>query len=405
MDCHVRKTFIEERGLLLPMSAPVTSADSAQMRLAPLPLRQARRMILVCPDLHEVGGIGMVSRLALRALQSYSAATGCHGEVWSYGKPAPDDSIPQAPNWQVRYAHGRKAKATLWGLKAGLGDARHTLVVVTHLHLAPLALPLVKRGAHLAVFLMGIEAWTPLSGLRTRALQRAGQLLAISQHAVDRFKKANPDFADAAVRVCLLGVPESKSEVAHQPAAEPFALIVGRLSSQERYKGHDTLLELWREATKVCPAGRLVIVGDGDDRARLENRAKELEVANAVSFLGKVTGEKLELLYRDCDFFVMPSSEEGFGLVFLEAMRASRACIAGKGAAEEVVEHGATGMVVPSHDRTALLAAITRLFRDPELRERMGHAGRERYLAHFTQAHFERRLLTALDLQAPMETQ
>jgi glycosyltransferase involved in cell wall biosynthesis len=186
--------------------------------------------------------------------------------------------------------------------------------------------------------------------------------------------------------------------------SEPFALIVGRLSSQERYKGHDTLLQLWREAMKVCPAGRLVIVGDGDDRARLEHRAKELAVADAVSFLGRVTGEKLESLYRDCSFFVMPSSQEGFGLVFLEAMRAGKACIAGRGAAEEVVEHGATGVVVPSHDRPALLAAITRLFRDAELCEQMGHAGRERYRAHFTQAHFEQRLLAALDLQTPTGT-
>ena len=404
MGCCVRETFIEESGLLLLMSAPLTTAESAQMQPSPPPPGPVRRVILLCPDLHEMGGIGMVSRLALRALQSYSAATGCHGEVWSYGEPAPGDSIPQAPNWQVRYAHGRRAKATLWGLMAGLGDARHTLAVVMHLHLAPLAVPLVKRGAHLAVFLHGIEAWVPLGGLRTRALEHSGFVLANSHHTIQRFKKANPGFADTAIRLCLLGVPESAFEATHPVVSQPFALIVGRLSSQERYKGHDTLLQLWREAMKVCPAGRLVIVGDGDDRARLEKRAKELAVADAVSFLGKVTGEQLESLYRDCSFFVMPSSEEGFGLVFLEAMRAGKACIAGKGAAEEVVEQGATGVVVPSHDRTALLAAITRLFRDAELCEQMGHAGRERYRAHFTQAHFEQRLLAALNLQAPTET-
>jgi len=404
MGCHIRKTFIEENGLLLLMSAHSTIVDSAQRQHVPLPSEGVRRVILICPDLHEVGGIGMVSRLALRALQSYTATTGCSGEVWSYGEPAPVDSIPAAPDWQVRYANGRKARATLWGLKAGLSDARHTLVVVMHLHLAPLAVPLVKRGAHLAVFLHGIEAWVPLGGLRTRALEHSVLVLANSHHTIQRFKKANPGFTDTAIRICPLGVPESAFEATHPPVSRPFALIVGRLSSRERYKGHDTLLQLWREATKVCPAGRLVVVGDGDDRARLEKRAKELAVANAVRFLGRVTGEELESLYRDCDFFVMPSSEEGFGLVFLEAMRASRACIAGKGAAEEVVEHGTTGLVVPSHDRTALLAAITRLFRDPELCERMGRAGRERYLAHFTQTHFEQRLLTALDLQVPLET-
>jgi glycosyltransferase involved in cell wall biosynthesis len=373
------------------------------MQPPPLPFRQVRRLILLCPDLHEVGGIGMVSRLALGALQSYGAATSCPGEVWSYGGPSTDNSFWQVPGWTIRYAHGRKATAALWGLKAGLSDAQDTLIVVMHLHLAPLAMPLVKRGAYLAVFLHGIEAWTPLGGLRTRALEHSDLVLANSHHTIDRFKKANPGFADTAIRVCALGVPESEFEASYPPASGTFALIVGRLSSQERYKGHDTLLELWREVTTACPEARLVVVGDGDDRVRLENKAKDLGSADAVSFLGRATGDKLESLYRDCSFFVMPSSEEGFGLVFLEAMRAGRACIAGKGAAEEVVEDGATGVVVPAHDRKALLAAITRLFRDPERCEQMGHAGRERYRAHFTEAHFEKRLLAALDLRVLME--
>ena len=380
------------------MSASSAAVDS---RPAPVALRhteKVRRLILLCPDLHEVGGIGMVSRLAFQTLQTYSAATGCHGQVWSYGEPSPTDPIAPVINWKIRYARGRKVKAALWGLQAGLGDARHTLVVVMHLHLAPLAMPLVKRGAHLAVFLHGIEAWVPLSGLRARALEHSLLVLANSHHTIQRFKKVNSSFADTAIRICPLGVPESEFEATHPPVTEPFALIVGRLSSQERYKGHDTLLQLWREATTVCPAARLVVVGDGDDRARLEKKAKQLGITDAVNFLGKVTGEKLESLYRDCSFFVMPSSEEGFGLVFLEAMRASKACIAGNGAAEEVVVDGVTGLIVPSHDRKGLLAAITRLFRDPELAARMGQAGHERYHAHFTQIHFGNRLLAALDL-------
>lgn len=386
------------------MSTSSTTFDPVQAGSTPLPLRQIRHVILICPDLHEVGGIGMLSRLSLQALQSYSAATGCDGQVWSYGQPATDDLTVPVPNWTIRYARGSKATSALWGLKEALGDARHTLVVAMHVHLAPLALPLVKRGAQLAVVLCGIEAWAPLSGLRTRALEHATLLLAISQHTIDRFKRANPVFNNKVVRPCLLGIPGSDLTVAHQPATtEPFALIVGRLSSQERYKGHDSLLEIWREATKGCPAARLVIVGDGDDRARLENKAKELGVMDAVSFLGKVSHDKLESLYRDCRFFVMPSSEEGFGLVFLEAMRAGKACIAGKGAAEEIVEDGVTGVVVPAQDRSALLTALTRLFRAPELCEHMGHAGYARYLTHFTQAHFEKRLLGALELQPPTE--
>jgi len=193
----------------------------------------------------------------------------------------------------------------------------------------------------------------------------------------------------------------TESEQAATPAAMagPFALIVGRLSSQERYKGHDTLLQLWRELTRVCPTARLVVAGDGDDRSRLENKAGELGITDAVSFLGRVPDENWRRCTRDCSFFVMPSGEEGFGLVFLEAMRAGKACLAAQGAAEEVIENGVTGLIVPAGDRKTLLTSIMRLFRDPELTAQMGRAGRERYEAHFTQTHFEKRLLAALDLQ------
>lgn len=380
------------------MSTPSTAIDSARKRSTPLPSGQVRHLILLCPDLHETGGIGMVSRLALHALQSYTTATGGDGQVWSYRGPAQDGSIQEVPRWVIQYAGGRKTTAALWGLKGGLSDGRDTLVVAMHLHLAPLALPLVKRGARLAVFLHGIEAWMPLGGLRTRALEHSALLLANSNHTIDRFKKMNPVFAETEIRTCLLGVPDSSSTAGQPTIPGPFALIVGRLSSQERYKGHDTLLQLWRETTRVCPTARLVIVGDGDDRARLEKKAKELELTGAVSFLGRVTGEQLESLYRDCSFFVMPSGEEGFGLVFLEAMRAGKACLAAKGAAEEVIEDGITGVIVPAHDRKALLTTITGFFRDPESATRMGSAGRERYQKYFTQMHFEKRLLAALDL-------
>jgi glycosyltransferase involved in cell wall biosynthesis len=79
-------------------------------------------------------------------------------------------------------------------------------------------------------------------------------------------------------------------------------------------------------------------------------------------------------------------------------MRASKACIAGEGAAEEVTEQGITGLIVPDQNREALLEAVTLFFNDPALCARMGRAGRERYLHHFTEDHFRARLLAALGL-------
>ncbi len=101
-------------------------------------------------------------------------------------------------------------------------------------------------------------------------------------------------------------------------------------------------------------------------------------------------------LYRDCAFFAMPSRDEGFGLVFLEAMREGKACIGGMGAAAEVIEDGVSGLVVPPDDRERLLEAVLRLFREPDTRARMGQAGAERVAREFTEAHFRVRFRALL---------
>jgi phosphatidyl-myo-inositol dimannoside synthase len=169
------------------------------------------------------------------------------------------------------------------------------------------------------------------------------------------------------------------------------------MSSDERYKGHDPLLDLWSAVLSDFSEARLVIAGDGDDRGRLEAKARDLGLAHRVTFAGRVSDDELRRLYRDCAFFVMPSSGEGFGLVFLEAMRAAKACIGGLGAASEIIEDGVTGLVVDPADTTAVSSAIVRLFRDPGLATSMGQAGRHRVAEHFTADHFRARLRAILE--------
>ena len=122
--------------------------------------------------------------------------------------------------------------------------------------------------------LMGIEAWVPLRPLERAAMQRTWKLVAISNHTATRFRAANPAFASMPITVCRPGVPSET-----RPAAEridtPFALIVGRMNSRERYKGHDTLIDVWPVVRRAVPEARLVIAGDGDDAARLRARAGE----------------------------------------------------------------------------------------------------------------------------------
>ena len=100
-------------------------------------------------------------------------------------------------------------------------------------------------------------------------------------------------------------------------------LIVGRLSSQQRHKGHDHLIEAMPLIVQSVPDAQLVIAGAGDDRERLESKAKQLGLADSVIFTGWLDNAELDRLYSRCALFVMPSEGDGFGLVFLEANASS----------------------------------------------------------------------------------
>ena len=180
-----------------------------------------------------------------------------------------------------------------------------------------------------------------------------------------------------------------------------MALIVGRMAADELYKGHDLLIDVWPRVLAAHPGAELYIVGDGTDRARLEAKAAATSLGRSITFTGRVEDDALARLYRECRFFVMPSRDEGFGLVFLEAMRAGKACIGGRGAAAEIIEHGETGIIVDPSNADEVRDAVTRLFDDDDASRRLGQAGESRYRTMFTGAHFRSRLLDALAQSRP----
>jgi phosphatidyl-myo-inositol dimannoside synthase len=100
-------------------------------------------------------------------------------------------------------------------------------------------------------------------------------------------------------------------------------LTLGRMASQERYKGFDEVIEVMPELIKRFPNLKYMIVGDGDDRGRLEKKAKAMGVSEQVIFAGKIAEQEKVSHLCLADAFVMPSYGEGFGIVFLEALRCS----------------------------------------------------------------------------------
>jgi phosphatidylinositol alpha-1,6-mannosyltransferase len=174
----------------------------------------------------------------------------------------------------------------------------------------------------------------------------------------------------------------------YAPGGELLLVSVGRL--QQR-KGHDTALAALREARVRMPHVRYLIVGDGDERARLEAMTDDYGLRDIVSFAGEVPYEHLPRYFAASDLFVLPNrivgdhDLEGFGLVFLEAAATGKAVIGGRnGGVPEAVAEDETGLLVEGTDPSELAAAIVRLGESPELRRRLGDAGRKRVLEHFT---------------------
>jgi phosphatidyl-myo-inositol dimannoside synthase len=346
-------------------------------------------VVVLTPNLTGCDGISHLSRLVVRAC-------GACGDVRVIALHEPM-SVRRFEGIDVSSAGGRNARFAALALQHAAAAGAATSVVVVHLHLAPGALAFAARGAALTTFLCGIEAWVPLNWAQRALLLRSAPVLAISAHTRSRFRAANPRLSGLGVAICHPGIgagaPGGSAE--HPAAARPVALIVGRMAAGERYKGHDALLEIWRDVAARVPGAMLEIAGDGDDRLRLEAKASSLGLNGSVVFLGRVDDDELRRRYRQCTVLAMPSRDEGFGLVFLEAMRAGRPVIAAHGAASEIVDDGRTGLLVQPGDRRELTDALVSLLDNPRRAAAMGAAARARLIAHFTEEQFRSRLAAA----------
>jgi glycosyltransferase involved in cell wall biosynthesis len=200
------------------------------------------------------------------------------------------------------------------------------------------------------------------------------------------------------------------------PEGVPVVVSISRLF---HWKGHADLLRAMAVVRREVPEARLVIVGEEDlaagglarpgYMAELKQLAGDLGLKDHVLFTG-FRGDVPRMLAA-ADVFALPSFQEPFGLVFLEAMAMKRPVVAlDNGGTPEVVEHGKSGLLSPARDPDALAANLLTLIRDPALRARMGECGRRAVETRFTPARMARdveRVYTALcgDGERPPPTQ
>ena len=229
---------------------------------------------------------------------------------------------------------------------------------LVHAHWLPAGAVALTTGKRFVVQLWGtdVELARRARPLARAVLRRARLVICASNALADSARALGA----REVRVIPSGV-DVPGQIA-EAAEPPEVLFVGRLSPE---KG---ILELV-EATKGM---KLVVAGDGPLRDRVPGA------------LGFVPPHALGPLYERAAVVAVPSHREGFGVVCAEAMAYGRPVVAGAvGGLLDLVADGKTGLLVPPRDVPAVRGALERLLGDPELRRRMGEAGRERVREHF----------------------
>ena len=241
------------------------------------------------------------------------------------------------------------------------------LVFCGHLYMAPLAAVVSKLArAPMWLQLHGIEAWNRPSRLVRWSAEQSTIVTTVSRYTRRRFI-GWADYEPNSVLVLpntfgqhfTPGEENISMKAKFGLKGKRFLLTVSRLSKQDGYKGHAKIIECLPALIAEIENLAYVIVGDGDLRTELVNLAKTHGVGKAVIFLKRVESNVLRDLYRAADIFIMPSTREGFGIVFLEALACGTPVIAGDWAgARDPLQDGRLGVLT---DDDGLVKAILRM--------------------------------------------
>ncbi len=354
------------------------------------------------PELTAVGGIQQVSRHAGAALEELARRQGCGCRLIGLNDPVGEGMFILGGQ-EYRFSGFARNKGLFLAHLSRFAP-QTSLVFASHVNLGPPALWMrgLRRRLQYWVMAHGMEVWEPLPLARRVALRKAHGVIAVSHHtaqSVERVQGIDPR------RITVLhpaldpdySLAESEPPRLPVPPGSRFLLTVARLLASEPGKGVDTVIRAMPRLLKNFHHLYYVVVGDGDARPSLEVLAEECGVSERVIFTGGRETGSLRGYYEAADVFVMPSRQEGFGIVFLEAMLAGKPTVAACcGGAPEVVSNGETGLLVEYGDVSALEARLTNLLADEGLRHRMGAAGRRKAIEQYGFDQFRERLQAIL---------
>ena len=215
--------------------------------------------------------------------------------------------------------------------------------------------------------------------LSRRVYEAAQPVICISEKVRERVMQGAPG---AKASVVYNGVDPDLFHPAEEASDAAVILSVGNLIPT---KGHELLLRAFAGIHHRFPGVCCEIIGHGPERRRLEDLVRKSGIGEKVRFLGQMDRRQVAQAMRRCMVFALPSSYEGLGCVYLEAMCTGKPVIACREQGiSEVIQHNANGLLIPPGSLDELTAALVSLLENEPLRRQLGIAARQTILKRFT---------------------
>jgi phosphatidylinositol alpha-1,6-mannosyltransferase len=311
-------------------------------------------------------------------------------------------SIPSLGGIEIRGIGGRASfmTGTAW-----TAVTTANLFVLGHVNLLPLAVLVrcLRPKLPILLFVHGDEVWNDprishekrwFEPWFLRAVTKIASVSAFTAETMGR------EFHVRQAKFSLL--PNAVDPLKSLPEANireaATILSVTRLEPGDREKNVGNMIRAVAKLRHEMPGLKYEIAGDGGLRPELETLASDLGVSDCVKFLGLITDAELDAAYARATVFALPSSKEGFGIVYLEAwQRGLPVVCASKGAPKEIVADGVDGFVVDPGDVSMLADKLNLLLSRPELAAAMGESGRRKVEAKYLDTVFRQNLDGLID--------
>jgi len=372
-------------------------------------------LLLTLDTFSRTGGIQVFNRsmqLALSTQVLHSGGSLTHFSLVDSTDDADSRYLAEGAesNFLFKAFKGRKAAF----VKAVVRQAAASdYLILGHINLLPLLLLPGLSMKNVWLVVHGVEVWQPLSFFKNRGLQKIQKILAVSRFTMEKMKTIH-------------GVAESKlvyfpncidpfyTKMALLPVAiwnrhwrldtsRTYLLTVARLAHTEAAKGYDEVIRLLPQLAAEIPNISYLLAGKSDEveYRRIRALAESLGVGDRLLLPGFVPSESLPSLYHFADGFVLPSTKEGFGIVFLEAAWWGCPIIGyATGGVPEALLQGTLGNLVPFGEEGALKGAILNALMSNEDKELRIKRNRSEIQAHFSFERFQTKLSQLFDSES-----